>query len=79
MWLFVGAEVAQYTAAKLPDYIKNMDAYKAGKLAQALEDSFMGFDALLTKDEVLAELQELAGTTPDQETAGNVYNECCQV
>lgn len=70
-----GAEVAEYTAAKLPDYLKGLTTYKDGRLAQALEDSFMGFDALLTRDEVMAELQELAGTTPDHETAAEQAEE----
>ena len=66
-----GAEVAQYTATHLPAYIRDLEAYKDQRLAQALEEAFLGFDNILTQDKVIAELRELAGVNPDEgETEG---------
>ncbi|GAB6026646.1 hypothetical protein CHUAL_013052 [Chamberlinius hualienensis] len=62
-----GAEVAQYCSLHLPDYFKSLDSYKQNNLAQALEDSFLGFDESLTRKEVIAELRQLAGTSERHE------------
>jgi len=60
-WLcFAGADVAQYTAAHLPDFIKSLPLYKEGKLGDALEEAFLGFDATLTQEDVIKELKTLA-------------------
>lgn len=56
-----GAEVATYCSQKLPDFIKNNEAYKTGDLVQALEDAFLGFDATISTTEVMEILKELAG------------------
>ncbi|XP_012272774.1 probable protein phosphatase CG10417 [Orussus abietinus] len=58
-----GHEVAQYSADKLPEFIKNTEAYKTGDIKQALIDAFLGFDATLAKPEVVSILKEIAGTT----------------
>ena len=46
----IGGEVAQYTAMHLPNYVKSLESYKSNHLSQALEDSFIGFDEVLTND-----------------------------
>lgn len=56
-----GAEVATYCSQKLPDYIKNTDAYKNGDIEKALSDAFLGFDASIASKEVMDILKELAG------------------
>lgn len=61
-----GHEVATYCAKNLPDFIKQTEAYKRGDIAQALIDAFLGFDATLTKPEVVSMLKELAGTGSDK-------------
>lgn len=55
-----GAEVAVYCSKKLPDFLKNTEAYKNNDLEQALKDAFLGFDAVLLEKAVIQELQELA-------------------
>ncbi|XP_043253841.1 probable protein phosphatase CG10417 [Colletes gigas] len=55
-----GHEVATYCARKLPDFIKQTDAYKRGDIRQALIDAFLGFDATLVKIQVLYILRKLA-------------------
>ncbi|EZA47064.1 hypothetical protein DMN91_001451 [Ooceraea biroi] len=55
-----GHEVATYCASNLPDFIKETEAYKKGDIRQALIDAFLGFDATLTKPDVIAVLKELA-------------------
>lgn len=56
-----GAEVASYCSHKLPNYIKDTSAYKTGEMVQALEESFLCFDATITTPEVMTILKELAG------------------
>lgn len=58
-----GSEVATYCARNLPDFIKETEAYKKDDIRQALIDAFLGFDATLTKPEVVAILKELARTS----------------
>ncbi|XP_064624661.1 protein phosphatase 1G-like isoform X2 [Lineus longissimus] len=62
-----GAEVAQYCGMHLPDYLKSTEAYMSSNLSQALEDSFLGFDEMLTKEEVIKELKVLADVEDDVE------------
>lgn len=56
-----GHEVALYTSQKLPDFIKQTEAYKKGDLENALIDAFLDFDATIATREVVAVLKELAG------------------
>lgn len=56
-----GAEVATYCSQKLPDFIKNIEAYKNGEYVKALEDAFLSFDATIATKEVMDILKELAG------------------
>lgn len=53
--------MAIYTAQKLPNYIKDTDAYKGGDLTKALENAFLGFDATIPTPEVMEILKEMAG------------------
>lgn len=62
-----GAEVAQYCAANLPQYIKETKSYKEGKFSEALEEAFLGFDAILTTPKIVQELKVLAGVESDDE------------
>lgn len=55
--------MATYCARNLPEFIKQTEAYKKGNIRQALIDAFLGFDATLTKPEVVNVLKELAGTS----------------
>ena len=57
--------MAQYTSAKLPDFLKSTLEYKDGVLGEALQQAFMGFDATLRDDEVIKELKALAGVDDD--------------
>jgi hypothetical protein len=61
-----GAEVAQYTAAHLPDFLKKLPLYKEGKLTDALQEAFLGFDQVLTQETVIQELKTLAGVDDDE-------------
>lgn len=58
-----GAEVATYCSQNLPNFIKNIDAYKNGDLVKALEEAFLEFDATIASKEVMDILKELAGGT----------------
>ncbi|XP_042208857.1 probable protein phosphatase CG10417 [Homarus americanus] len=62
-----GHEVAAYTALKLPDFLKETEAYKNGLISQALTDTFLGFDATLVKPEVVSILKQIAGTKDEDE------------
>ncbi|XP_033224539.1 probable protein phosphatase CG10417 [Belonocnema kinseyi] len=67
-----GHEVAAYCAKNLPDFIKSTEAYKKGDIKQALIDAFLGFDATLTKPDVISILKEIAGTKePEKEKENN--------
>ncbi|XP_018329464.1 probable protein phosphatase CG10417 isoform X2 [Agrilus planipennis] len=55
-----GHEVASYTSLKLPQYIKETEAYKKGKFEEALIDAFLDFDATLTLPEVIDELKKIS-------------------
>ncbi|XP_033251356.1 probable protein phosphatase CG10417 [Drosophila miranda] len=56
-----GSEVAQYCADKLPEFLKNLDAYKKGQFGLALKDAFLGFDKTLLDPPVVTILKILAG------------------
>ncbi|EDW72083.1 uncharacterized protein Dwil_GK10630 [Drosophila willistoni] len=56
-----GAEVAQYCADKLPEFLKNLDDYKRGELVEALKNAFLGFDKTLLDPPVVTILKILAG------------------
>jgi protein phosphatase 1G len=65
--------VADYTAEKLPEFIKSMPSYRDGKLAEALEVAFLQFDGTLIQDEVIEALKELAGMNAEDEEGGMVF------
>lgn len=54
-----GSEVALYCSKKLPEFLKNTDAYKRSEYQQALKDAFLGFDATLIDEEIVRELKKL--------------------
>ena len=53
-------------AQNFPEYLKSNKSYKEGNMKKALEEAFLGFDALLTKPEIIEQLQEIAGTKTDE-------------
>lgn len=55
-----GAEVAKYTVAHLPDFIKNHKLYKEGKYEELLTQALIDFDAHLRTDKVMAELERIS-------------------
>ncbi|XP_017050143.1 probable protein phosphatase CG10417 isoform X2 [Drosophila ficusphila] len=56
-----GAEVAQYCADKLPEFLKNQESYKNGNLEMALKNAFLGFDKTLLEPSIVGILKLLAG------------------
>lgn len=52
-----GQEVAQYCSQKLPQFIKDTEAYKKGDIDQALIEGFLGFDASIATPEVVEVLK----------------------
>lgn len=62
-----GAEVAQYCADKLPEFLKTLENYKGGNLEQALKDAFLGFDKTLLDPAVVHTLKILAGDHEDDD------------
>ncbi|XP_055917685.1 probable protein phosphatase CG10417 [Eupeodes corollae] len=56
-----GAEVAAHCADKLPEFLKNLEAYKNGDFEVALKNAFLGFDATLLEADVIQILKILAG------------------
>ena len=62
-----GSEVAQYTAAHLPAYVRALEAYKASRLGESLEHAFLGFDATLVEAPVVSKLKSLAGDHNEDE------------
>lgn len=71
-----GQEVAQYTSMKFPDFLKQFPKYKEGDVAQALEETFLEFDETLTKEHVIKELTDLAGTAEDEDDDTDEKKEC---
>ncbi len=65
--LLSGQEIAQYCSKKLPDFIKNTEAYKNGDLKQALEEAFSDIDKSIITEEVIKELKELVGEQDDDD------------
>lgn len=66
-----GSEVALYCSKKLPEFLKNTDAYKKCEYEQALKDAFLGFDATLVDEETVKELKQLMPADKlDGETSG---------
>lgn len=55
-----GHEVSQYCAEKLPEFIKNTEAYKAGDIERALVDGYLEFDGTLVKEDVVQQLKRIA-------------------
>ncbi|CAF0922784.1 unnamed protein product [Adineta ricciae] len=55
-----GAEIALYCSRHLPDFIKQLDSYREGRLQDALVEGFLKFDALLLDPKVKEILQVLA-------------------
>ncbi|XP_052842633.1 probable protein phosphatase CG10417 isoform X1 [Drosophila gunungcola] len=56
-----GAEVAQYCAEKLPEFLRNLETYKNNQLENALKDAFLGFDKTLLDPPIVSILKILAG------------------
>lgn len=52
--------MALYCSAKLPDFLKSVEAYRKGDFEQALKDAFIGFDSTLVDPTVVEELKKLA-------------------
>lgn len=73
--------MAEYTAQKLPDFIKSTDAYKQGDYVNALKEAFLKFDGTLKEPEVVNILKEIAGTKDEnhseteEENIGNLQEE----
>ncbi|CAF5019977.1 unnamed protein product, partial [Rotaria sp. Silwood1] len=55
-----GSEIAVYCSQYLPEFIKNLDSYRQGRLNDALIESFLKFDTLLLDINVKKILQKLA-------------------
>ncbi|XP_044013950.1 probable protein phosphatase CG10417 [Aphidius gifuensis] len=75
-----GHEVALHCSQKLPQFIKETDAYKRSDVGQALIDAFLGFDATLKKPEIIKILKKYKVTVNKQvpskvEAEVNVKNE----
>ncbi|XP_072747763.1 probable protein phosphatase CG10417 [Anoplolepis gracilipes] len=70
-----GREVATYCARYLPDFIKQTEAYKREDIRQALIDAFLGFDATLTKPDVVKILHDFAQTSSEKEEGDNEFDE----
>jgi len=74
-----GHEVAEYTAKKLPAFIKQNKDYQAGNIHKALVDCFVEFDRTIVNRDVVAELKIIAGKPEDDieddEEVDNLYQE----
>lgn len=64
-----GSEVALYCSKKLPEFLKNTDAYQKSDYERALKDAFLGFDATLVNEEIIKELKELMPADKDGENS----------
>ncbi|KAB7507124.1 putative protein phosphatase [Armadillidium nasatum] len=75
-----GSEVAVYTAAELPEFIKKTESYKNGKYSQALTDAFLDFDSTLVESDVQAILKEIAGSKEkdDSDYDGEEVDHLCR-
>ncbi|CAG9831927.1 unnamed protein product [Diabrotica balteata] len=78
-----GHEVAQYCSQKLPQFIKDTQAYKDGDIMQALIQGFLEFDATIPTKDVVAVLKEIAGEkegdeeSDEEENVDHLYEEAC--
>lgn len=52
--------MAAYCADKLPDLVKDTEAYKEGNMEKALVDAFLGLDATIATSEVVDKLKKIA-------------------
>lgn len=59
--------MAQYTSMNFPNYLKTIPQYEKGEIKEALEESFLGFDATLTEESVIRQLKDLAGVENESE------------
>lgn len=75
--------MAQYCSQKLPDFIKDLDDYKEGKIGDALTSGFLKFDALIATPEVVEVLKKMAdekqeceeSDVDEEENIKNLYEE----
>lgn len=81
-----GPEVAQYCSKKLPEFLKNTDAYKAAEYEKALKDAFIGFDATLVDEGVIEELKKFmpadkldGGTDSEEEGDDEDYDDLTEL
>ncbi|XP_072382982.1 probable protein phosphatase CG10417 isoform X2 [Diabrotica undecimpunctata] len=76
-----GHEVAQYCSQKLPQFIKDTQAYKDGDIVQSLIQGFLEFDATIPTKDVVAVLKEIAGEkecdeeSDEEENVDHLYEE----
>ncbi|KAL4640865.1 protein phosphatase 1G-like [Arapaima gigas] len=70
-----GEEVALYCSKYLPDIIKEQKTYKDGKLQKALEDAFLAIDSMITTEDVVKELAQIAGRPQENSTKDQVAEE----
>lgn len=75
-----------YCSQKLPDFIKNTEAYSKADYKNALIEAFLSFDATIASRDVVAVLKELAGSkdnehaltdgsSDDEENVSNLFEE----
>lgn len=81
-----GPEVAQYCSKKLPEFLKNTEAYRTNEYEKALKDTFIGFDATLVNDEIIEELKKLmpadkldGETDTDEDGDGEDYDDLTEL
>uniref|UniRef100_A0A8C9V9K4 Protein phosphatase 1G n=1 Tax=Scleropages formosus TaxID=113540 RepID=A0A8C9V9K4_SCLFO len=70
-----GEEVALYCSKYLPDIVKDQKAYKDGKLQKALEDAFLAIDGMITTEDVIKELAQIAGRPQEDAAKDRVAEE----
>lgn len=66
-----GHEVAVYCSQKLPQYIKDTEAYKNKDFEKALIDAFLGFDSTIATPEVVEELKQMVGVKENDNESGS--------
>ncbi|KAG5673705.1 putative protein phosphatase 2C 61 [Polypedilum vanderplanki] len=64
-----GAEVADYCSRKLPEFLKQLQSFNDKDYENALKEAFMGFDAVLLKEDVIEELKQIAKSNPDYDAS----------
>lgn len=71
-----GHEVAEYLSRHLPQFLKDMDLYKAGEIEKALIEGFLKMDESLNTPEVMAILKDIAMDGADvEENIDTLYEE----